>query len=234
MGFNLLIRENKAFFTLHTLLLLLGSYPLLAFEKVSLFLQLNSLHHPFLDQFFYYITFLGSSTMYALLMATLVVTKLDNRTLLTGISSFTAMSAIVQGMKRIIFLDQLRPIALIPTEVPLHLVAGIVPDTHLTFPSGHAATIFTAVCFMHLLVPQKSVWFSGLLLFGATVVAYSRVYLCQHFYQDIYVGAWVGTWTTTLVYGVLTKWQGPAWLDQQLPALLFAKVKRRTPGPPGS
>jgi membrane-associated phospholipid phosphatase len=215
MGFKLLVRENKAFFILHALLLLLGSYPLLAFEKVSLFLQLNNAYHPFLDRFFYHITFLGSSTTYALFMATLVVMKLNNRTLLAGICSFVAMSTVVQGMKRIVFFDQLRPIALIPTDVPLHLVEGIVPDTHLSFPSGHAATIFTAVCLVHLLMPQKSVWVSGLLLLGATVVAYSRVYLCQHFYQDIYVGAWVGTWTTTLVYGVLMNWQGPAWLDQK-------------------
>ena len=229
MGVKTLVRENKAFFILHTLLLLLGSYPLVVFEKVSLFLQLNKLHHSFLDRFFYHLTFLGSSTMYALFMATLIVIRLNNRTLLAGICSFVAMSAIVQGMKRIVFFDQLRPIALVPTEVSLHLVEGIVPDTHLSFPSGHAATIFTALCFMHFLVTQKSVWFCGLSLFGAVVVAYTRVYLCQHFYQDIYAGAWVGTWTTTLVYGVLMNWQGPAWLDQRLPAPLFAKGKHKTP-----
>jgi len=99
----------------------------------------------------------------------------------------------------------------------------------LSLPSGHAATIFTALCFMHLLVTQKSLWFCGLSLLGAVVVAYTRVYLCQHFYQDIYVGAWVGTLTTTLVYGALMNWQGPAWLDQRFPTPLLAKGKQRTP-----
>jgi membrane-associated phospholipid phosphatase len=74
-------------------------------------------------------------------------------------------------------------------------------------------------------VGKKSAWFSVLLLFVAAVVAYARVYLCQHFYKDIYVGAWVGTWATTLVYGVLMRWKGPGWLDQTLPALLLAKSK---------
>jgi membrane-associated phospholipid phosphatase len=226
MGFKSLAQENKLFFILHALLLLVGSYPLMVFDKVTLLLKLNSFHGPFLDQFFYWINFLGSSTMYALLMTTLVVMKLDNRTLLTGVSSFVAMSIIVQGMKRIAFFDQLRPIALTPTDMPLHLVEGIVPDTHLSFPSGHAATIFTAVCFIHLLMQKKPIWFSVLLLSVAAVVAYARVYLCQHFYRDIYVGAWVGTWTTTLVYGVLMHWQGPGWLDQRLLALLLAKRKR--------
>lgn len=216
MGLELPVRENKTFFILHALFIFLGSYPLVAFDKVALFLRLNNFHHPFLDRLFYHITFLGSSTMYALLMATLVVMQLNNRVVLAGICSFVAMSAIVQSMKRIIFCDQLRPMALIPADVPLHLVAGILPDTNFSFPSGHAATIFTAVCLVHLLVPKKPVWFSVLLFLGAVMVAYTRVYLCQHFYQDIYVGAWVGTWITTLVYGVLMRWQGPDWLDQRL------------------
>jgi membrane-associated phospholipid phosphatase len=223
MRIGKLVRENKIFFILHTLLFLLGSYPLLRFDKVTFFLQLNHFHQSFFDQFFYYITFLGSSTMYALFMATLVVMKFNNRILLIGISSFVVRSAVVQFLKRIVFFNQLRPIAFISTDTPLHLVEGIVPDTHLSLPSGHAATIFTAVCFLHLLMPKKYVWCSVFLLFGAAVVAYTRVYLCQHFYRDIYVGAWVGIWTTTVVYSVLMNWQGPSWLDQKLFTLLFAK-----------
>ena len=216
MGVNSFLRDNRAFFILHTLLLLLGSGPLLVFDKVALLLQLNSFHNPFFDQFFYYITFLGSSAMYVLLIVILALMHFNNRVLLAGISSFVVMSTIVQGMKRIVFSDQLRPTALIPSNVPLHLVEGIVPDTHLSLPSGHAATIFTAVCLIHFLMPKKPIWVSVLMCLGAATVAYSRVYLCQHFYRDIYVGAWVGISITTLVYLVLMHWQGPAWLDQKL------------------
>lgn len=227
MDLKSLVRQNKTFLLLHAVLLLVGSYPVIMFDKVTLFLKLNSLHHPFFDQFFYYITFGGSSAAYGLLMATLVAMKRDNRSLLLGASSFVAMSGIVQGLKRIVLFNQLRPIALIPTAAPLHLVEGIVPPTHLSFPSGHAATIFTAVYLIHLLAQKKPFWFSLLLLLVAVAVAYSRVYLCQHFYRDIYVGAWVGVWTTTWVYGVLMNWQGPAWLDQTLLDLLPIKLKRK-------
>ena len=146
-----------------------------------------------------------------------------------GIGSFVSMSCMVQGMKRIAFSDQLRPIALIPKEVHLYLVEGIVPDTYLSFPSGHAATIFTATCLVHLLMRKKSAWYSVTLFLVAAVVAYSRVYVCQHFYQDVYVGAWVGTWTTILVYFLLTSWQGSDWLNQSLSAQLLAKWKNNTP-----
>jgi membrane-associated phospholipid phosphatase len=229
MSFKLFVRERRVFFILHTLLFLLGGYPLLVFEKVPLFLQLNNFHNPFFDCFFYYVNFLGSSVMYALLMIVFVVMQLDNRTLLIGLSSFVAMSCIVQGMKRIAFPDQLRPIALIPENMHLYLVEGIVPDTYLSFPSGHAATVFTAVCLVHLLARRKSAWCSVLLSFVAVIVAYSRVYVCQHFYQDVYVGAWIGTWATILVYFILTSWQGPDWLNQSLSAQLLSKRKHHTP-----
>ncbi|MHA7877961.1 MAG: phosphatase PAP2 family protein [Bacteroidota bacterium] len=228
MGLKSLLQENKAFFTLHALLLVLGAYPLIMYDQVTFFLQLNRLHHPFLDHFFYYSTFWGSSAMYALLILILVVIQLDHKTLLTGICSFVAMSAIVQGMKHIIFPNQLRPIALIPAGVSLHLVEGIVPDIYLSFPSGHAATIFTAGYFIHFLMPKKPVWFSILLFLGLAVAAYARIYLCQHFYKDIYVGAWVGTWVTTLVYAGLMPWKGPSWLEKSpLASLaLWLRAKR--------
>ena len=225
-----LVRENKLFLTLHALLFLLGSYPLLVVDKVTLLLQLNRFHYPFLDYFFYYATFFGSSAMYALLMATLVIMRFNNRTLLIGISSFVVMSAVVQFMKRVVFFDQLRPISLLPTDSFLHLVEGVVPDTHLSLPSGHAATIFTAVCFIHLLMPRKSVWCSVLLLSGAVIVAYARVYLCQHFYRDIYVGAWVGTWTTIVVYSALINWHWPStWLDKPARAWIAHYLARLLP-----
>ena len=222
-----LIRDNKTFFILQALLLLLGSYPLVVHNKVTLLLKLNSYCHPLLDHFFYYITFLGSSITYILLMALLIVMKKNNRTLFTGISSFVSMSAIIQGMKRIGTFDQLRPITLIPTDAPLHLVEGITHHTHLSFPSGHAGTIFTAVCLIHLLTPKKPFWSSTLLLLVACAVAYSRIYLCQHFYRDVYVGALIGIGSTTTVYTVLKHWQGPAWFDQTPLDLLPIKLKRK-------
>lgn len=226
MGLKLLVQENKTFCILHTLFLVLGAVPLLVFDKVTFFLRLNQFHHPLADYFFYYISYLGSSTTYVLFMAILFVMGRDNRTLLIGISSFVTMSIIVQGMKRMVYVNQLRPIAFIPEGFPIHLVEGVVRDMRFSLPSGHAATIFTVACFTHLLMREKHIWRSVLLFVGATLVAYARVYLCQHFYSDIYVGAWVGTCITILVYGVLIQWKGPAWLDQQ-PSVLWLRIKRK-------
>lgn len=214
MGLGLVIRENKAFFILHLLLLIVGLLPLVKFEKVDLFLIINSFHHPWLDLFFRYVTLLGGSQFCLLLMAMLVIMKQNTRVLLTGAGSFISMLIIIQGIKRLTFFDQLRPIALISMGVPIRLVEGLTYHNYLSFPSGHTGTIFAATCLIHLLVTHKPLWLSVLLLCVACIVAYSRIYLCQHFYRDVYLGALIGTGSTTAVYTALKRWQGPPWLDQ--------------------
>jgi len=222
-----ILQDNKSFFIPQLLLFILGSYPLLAYNKVNLLLQVNSYHHSLLDYFFYYITSLGSTTVYALFIATLFTMKQDSRALLTGIGSFILMSIIIQGLKRVEFFEQLRPMGLIPVEASLHLVKGVAHKTYWSFPSGHAGSIFTATCLIYLMAPTKSWWLSLFLCFIACTVAYSRLYLCQHFYRDIYIGALIGTCSTIVVYAYLQHWQGPTWLDQTPLTLLPVKWQQK-------
>ena len=216
------LKEHKTFFLLHTLFFLIASLPVVLCNNLPLFLQLNSLHHPYLDLFFDHVTFFGSIVAYLLFIGIIVV-RCNGRTVLTAVSSFVAMSAVVHGLKRLFFSDQLRPIALVPADFPLHLIEGVVPSTHLSFPSGHAATIFTIVCLIRFLVRRKHLGLDIMLLLLATAVAYSMVYLSYHFYRDIYVGALIGTWTTTLVWLLVMRWKGPDWLDKKLPELLLGR-----------
>lgn len=247
------IKENKTFFITYNLLLLIGLYPLLAWDKLTIFLFINKHHHPLLDKFFFYITHLGSGITYGLLIILLFFLKVPYRKLLIGIISFGAMSVIVQLFKRVIFAHHLRPIKFIELAeevVHLHLVDNVDVLTHLSFPSGHAGTIFTAVCFLSLIsirkpkgnmklvssenitgligdteLPSGQLLLSSIkfdktillnlcLLLIAVVVAYSRVYLCQHFYEDIYAGALIGGWTTFFIYAFLIDRPIPSWLNK--------------------
>lgn len=214
------IQANKTFVVAYTLLLLAGIYPLLAWDKMQVFLVINEHHHPLLDRFFYYWTHLGSGITYVLLLVLLFFFKTSPRNLLIGLTSFGVTSMIIQVLKRIVFPHHLRPIKAIQLAneaVQLHMVDNVDVLTHLSFPSGHAATIFTAVCFLNLIMIPKYSWYSFGLLFLAILVAYSRVYLSQHFYTDIYVGALIGGWTTMLVYAILIDSPMPTWLTQRLP-----------------
>lgn len=212
-----LVHKNQVFFGLYLLLLLLGSYPLLAWDKINFLLLINSYSHPFFDYFFYYITHLGSGITYILMLLILVLLQVANRKIFIGGTSFVVLSVIVQGLKRIIFADQLRPLQLVPDPSALHLVDHVKVLSELSFPSGHAATIFAGVCLLHLLLPTKNRLYSIFLLGIALAVAYSRMYLCQHFYKDVYVGTCIGGVVTPLVYASLINWQVPDWLTQRLP-----------------
>jgi len=210
------IYENRTFFALQGLLLAFGAYPFFGLAQVALFLRFNSLHNPILDRVCSLMTFLGSGVAYAAFMGVLVLFRQRIRVLLIGMSGFGLVSLVVQVMKHVIYADCLRPLALIPTHIPVHVVEGITQHLRFSFPSGHAATIFTMVCCIQLLMPKKIFWLSIVLLLIATFVSYTRIYLAQHFYSDVYIGAWVGAWVMPCVYWVLMQWQGPRWLDQSI------------------
>eukprot|EP01132_Coremiostelium_polycephalum_P001027 gene1027-1302_t len=249
------LKTNKIFFITYSLLLIVGLYPLLKWDQVTIALFINAHHHPWMDTFFYYVTYLGDGIIYGLLMLVLFFVRTPYKQLMVGIGSFCTMSVVVQFLKRIIFHHHLRPISVVPLTTPLdqiHLVDEVDVLTHLSFPSGHTATIFTAVCFLSLLygylhqkkatnasvekektllASERAVGRWGRFSIGLTCitlvllrialfVAYSRMYLFQHFYKDVYVGALIGGWTTCLVYAVWIHSKLPQWLISKLPPRL--------------
>ena len=215
-----IIKANQTFFIAYNLLLLIGLYPLLAWDKLTIFLFINKHHHPFLDPFFFYVTHLGSGITYGLLILCLLLFKVPYRKILIGVASFGVMSVIVQVLKRLIFSHHVRPIKFIELAeevVHLHLVDNVEVLTHLSFPSGHAGTIFTAACLLNLITAHKSNLYTLTLLLIAILVSYSRIYLCQHFYTDVYAGMLIGGWTTFFVYALLIDRPIPSWLTNKLP-----------------
>ena len=217
------IQTNKQFFLGYHLLLLAGLYPLLAYDKVSLFLTINRHHHALMDYFFYYFTHLGNGITYCLLMVVIAWGYRSLQLGLLGMVCFGTMSVIVQCLKRLVFSDQLRPIKLVALTHSIEVLHMVDKDnilTHLSFPSGHAATIFSAACLLSVVTPWKnSIIYNVLLLAIASLVAYSRIYLCQHFYTDVYVGAWIGGWSVWLVQ---------AWLSH---TPLFLRIVKKLPNP---
>lgn len=220
------LQENRSFVSLQFSIALLASYPLLFCDKLTLFAKLNSYHHPFLDHFFYYATFLGGTIFYVILVVILSTIRQESSILLVGIANFVIISILVQGLKHTELFDQARPISFLSeTEVAFHLVKGITHRTYWSFPSGHSAAIFAAVWLAYLQSPTKSWWLSFTLCLTACLVAYSRVYLCQHFYRDIYVGALIGTLTTIIVYNFFKYRYNSSWLDSVWSYLVFLRGK---------
>ena len=209
------VQKNLMMFgILHLSIFTLGLLPLFWFSKLGLCLKINQWHHPILDRLIPYLTYIGDGWLGVafIVIATLYYNNYRKTLILGG--SFLTMTITIQFLKRFVFSHVLRPVACLPIK-QLHLVQGVALSTHLSFPSGHAGTIFTIISISQLLAnhPHWSyvIWYPL-----AILVAYSRLYLCQHFYIDIYVGALIGTLSSIVAYTIGTTLSKPDWLDQPI------------------
>jgi membrane-associated phospholipid phosphatase len=80
----------------------------------------------------------------------------------------------------------------------LHFVEGMTIHTQNSFPSGHSTGAFALFLFMTLAVPHKKLGILFLAL--AIVAAFTRVYLLQHFFEDVFVGSVIAVTYTTLLF----------------------------------
>jgi membrane-associated phospholipid phosphatase len=97
----------------------------------------------------------------------------------------------------------------------LTFVAGVEVHTGATsFPSGHTMTAFALYALVAFMFPQKK-WIGFFLMLLAAGAAISRVYLVQHFLQDIYLGSLIGLGLAVLWYSIQAAWK-KEWLDANL------------------
>lgn len=97
----------------------------------------------------------------------------------------------------------------------LNLVEGIKVHSGATsFPSGHTMAGFALFAFVALCSPNKKT--GGFLFFLlALIVGLSRIYLTQHFFKDVYLGAVMGV-LIALAWYYLHRLPKAAWLNRQI------------------
>ncbi len=153
-------------------------------EQQELHLAINAQHKPWLDVFFKYTTVLGDGYMlYAILLLAFFRKHWETLMLFTG----GAIASIgTQIVKRSLSLP--RPARVFAESDSLYFVPGVDVHFHHSFPSGHSTTAFAIYFGLALLYPKQR-WF---FMMVAVIVAFSRVYLSQHFLEDILAGSFVG------------------------------------------
>lgn len=154
-------------------------------EEAHLFI--NSYHTPLLDLVFKYITHMGHGLVPVGVFAILLLVRYS-WALALGLSS-ALMGIIVQTLKRSVFAGDHRP-AMFFAEGGLPSIDGIFLMAHHSFPSGHSATAICIFTMFAFFIKQK--WASYLMVIIGLLVAFSRVYISQHFIQDTIAGAWIG------------------------------------------
>lgn len=171
--------RNGALLTSSTgIVLLLGSACL---GKQAAFLLLNDNMGPVADQFFKYWTYVGDGWIWVPLFFFFLVYHKKSLPLL--ISTIVLSTLIAQGVKNWIFPGEPRPTKAIADLSLIHTVPGVELHTVNSFPSGHTTTAFSIFLLVCLVIPQRSIVVISFV--AALLVAYSRVYLAQHFPTDL-------------------------------------------------
>jgi membrane-associated phospholipid phosphatase len=185
------------------------------YGRGELHLAVNKLHVPAADVFFRYLTWFGNGWAVLILVVFLSFIKLRNAVLV--FASFGISGIITQLMKHLVFPGAQRPVEYLSGH-DLHLVPGVKLLHDFSFPSGHSATAFAVFLVLSHLVPSRCGKF--LCFLAATLVAWSRIYLSQHFTGDVLAGSLIGVITGILCLSAGERIKN-GWSDKALLSLIL-------------
>ncbi len=191
------------FYLLYTLFLTLGGIFLLTVNREESHLILNRFFYPELHSFFIVITYLGDGIVPVILVILALFINYKSA-LQLAIASICAGGS-TQLLKNFVFDDVDRPSWFFKhfSENSIQLIEGIHQNIHNSFPSGHTTTAFAVYVSALLLLQNRTASF--ILILTALVAGYSRVYLSQHFFVDIYFGSIMGTVWAVIIYSLLSR-----------------------------
>ena len=188
------------FLFLFAAFLLFGAFLVLCIPKGELILFVNDHRHPFMDVFFRYFTHLGNATLCVVLFVVFLFIKFAHAIRILLMTVIQAL--LVYLFKHLWFNNLPRPKVYFSGIVELNFIEGVDIHGYDTFPSGHTVTAF-ALAMLLSVIYQRQMYASFLLFMMATLVAFSRVYLMQHFFVDVYIGAILGVLASLLTYKLL-------------------------------
>ena len=159
----------------------------LLYSREDIFFWVNAIHNTSADLIAPYVTALGAGLTIVILSAIIALFNYRKAALL--VTSYAVTSILAQIIKHLInaprpklyFADQLDKI---------YFVEGVEIYSHNSFPSGHTVTAFSAAVVLTYLAKNKN-W-GIMLLLAAVCIGYSRMYLSEHFFEDVTAGSVLG------------------------------------------
>ena len=231
-----LFRRNSVFIGLSLMLIVALGLALLWVPKGELHLLLCDRHTPARDIFYRYYTQVAEWFPYVVCVALLLFSRIGDGVFATSALILSALTT--QLFKHLI--NAPRPLTWFETNMPdvqLPLVEGVKMNYWFSFPSGHTTSFFALFFVLCIIITgldclkslndlegsnrssifTRSNIVSGLiqiLLFMlATLGAYSRIYLSQHFAADVFAGVVVGIGITLCCYVLFCRFEGQKWYN---------------------
>jgi membrane-associated phospholipid phosphatase len=193
-GIKGILYDTRFFLIPYLILLAICLFIKLSFTKDEIYFAVNTRHSEWQDNIAPYVTDIGNGWTTVAISALFLIFSYRKAFLL--FTSWVITSLSVQVLKRIF--DAPRPKLYFANHLKgIYFVKGTDQLSFHSFPSGHTLTVFsTALVILYFLANKK--W--GLLLFiVAALVGYSRMYLSQHFFEDVTIGSMIG-FVLTLIW----------------------------------
>jgi len=170
----------------------------LNYSREEIYFAVNSHNFAFGDLIAPYLTDLGNFWSVVVISVVLSLFNYSRAFLMLLINTITALFA--QVVKHIF--DAPRPTLYFQSQLShIHLVKGVDMLKLHSFPSGHTVSAFTTALLITYWCRNKT-WGLPLLLL-AMMVGYSRMYLSEHFFEDVTAGSTIGVVVTICLITLL-------------------------------
>jgi membrane-associated phospholipid phosphatase len=181
----------------------------LTFSRETIYFTVNGIYSPLADFLAPIATDLGNG--WTAIAIAVVLLLFSYRKAFIAATAFAVTAITAQILKY--FFDAPRPMLYFKDQLSsIHFVKGVEMLRVHSFPSGHTVSAFTvAVIFAYW---SKNKAWGPVFLLLAIIIGYSRMYLSQHFFEDVVAGSVIGVIVTVIwVYWLDNKpfIQRPKW-----------------------
>lgn len=206
-----ILKNNLSFLIPYFLFLLIGAVIIFVNSKAETHLSINSFHNSFFDTINTYTTYLGDGFTATLLILMMLAIKYRYFVILALSNLVSAL--IAQALKHFVFNDVVRPKKFFEGIQDLYFVPGIENHMYNSFPSGHTTCAFALYMSFALLTENR--FYKFLFLILGLLTGYSRIYLSQHFFEDVYAGSFIGVSSSIIVFYFIQKKNHP-WMERSI------------------
>ena len=223
-------KRNSVFIGLSLMLIIALGLAITLIPRGELHLLLCDHHTHARDIFFRYYTKVAEYLPYVLCLLILLFGRAGHAALAASCIACSELTTqiikhIVQAPRPLLWFAQNYP------DVHLPLAPGVRMNYLLSFPSGHTTSFFalffalsmviTSLHYDHSKQKEPSYWLSFLyvILIPATLFVlaalggYSRIYLSQHFAQDVLGGMCVGLCISIVCYTIFSRFECQKWYN---------------------
>lgn len=194
-SFSAFLKQNLIYVGLLILWIIVGGILLLLEEERAVYRWVNANNHSLFDVSMPYLTYLGEGLFVVsilLLLFLLVAGLRTNKRLIAVVIACNMVPfALAQIIKQIV--NAPRPLKFFNEADWIHRVQEQPINYDFSFPSGHSEGAFALFTCIALILPQRFRLLQVLCFMLALSVGYSRIYLSQHFFADVYMGSLIGS-----------------------------------------